>query len=388
MEEKIQEELLKKISDITDRKEAAEVYRQVFTRLAEYQEQQIKSIYERVEKELVKVSKDCAVVTILCKNEDEYRFLDGFVPLLSTGMLKACWGKGAIKRIYIRADGAFLDKALKRNNVYQARIQTNYETYRIRVVLKQALEGLKQVRAINKLLASNDMDLPKVNDICIRKFYDICFLEVNDRLRQDETIKSIQVDWGQLEPYIQEDVSLLWNIKKVKLKENAFPKAVPLVNEIKYDHEIFLPHKESTYLIDVPEGEPCRIIDRDGSIVIRSFHKEYQNWDAYEIKTVQKKYLKNEKCRIMTNGIKRDIFTGLKNTRALHTKCELYRMAMSYEMASAFQKIEVQDKGRLLFYPESPQDYLSPDIVEFIIKDMSAVYGNYRLAGSLVEDEE
>lgn len=388
MEEKIQEELLEKITDITARKEAAQVYRQVFARLAEYQELQLKDIYEKVEKELSGTTKNCAVATILCKSDDEYGFLDGFVPLLSTGMLKARWGKGAIKRIYIRADQAFLDKALKENNVYPAKIQTNYETYRIRVVLKQASEGLKQVRTVNKLLFFNDVDLPKVNDVCIRKFYDICFQEVNDRLRQDETIENIQVDWGKLEPYIQEDVSLLWNVKKVKLKESAFPRVVPLVNEIKYDHEIALPHKESAYLIDVPEGEACQITGRDDSIVIRSLHKGYQNWEAYEIMAVQKKYLESEKCRVMTNGVKRNIFTGLKSARALHTKCELYRMAMSYEMAAMFKKIEVQDKGKLLFYPEKPQDYLNLDVAEFIIKDMSAVYGGYRLVGSLVEDEK
>ena len=301
MEEKVQEELLEKITDSTIRKEAAQVYRQVFARLAEYQEKQLKNIYEKVEKDLSQVPLDCPVITILCKSADVNRFQEGFVPLLSAGMLKAQWGKGAIKRVYIGAGQTFLNQSLKENAAYPARIQTNYETYRIQVVLKQAVEALKQVRTVNKLLILNQVDLPEVNDICIRKFYDICFLEVNDRLRQDEIIENIQVDWGKLEPYIQEDVSLLWNVKKVKLKESAFPKAVPLENEIKYDHEIALPNKKSSYLIDVPEGEPCQIMDTDNFILIRSIQKKYQNWEAYEIMAVQEKNLEQEKCRIMSN---------------------------------------------------------------------------------------
>lgn len=372
MEEKIQRELIEKI----------------FAKVTEYQEAQLKQIYWQIEQELSGTGPDYTVATILCKSEDVSRFWDGFVPLLSTGMLEPRWGNGAIERVYIAGEQKFLQHTLEKSNVYPAKIQTNYETYRILVKLKEVNEALEQTRTINKLMYFNGVDMPEVNDICIQKFYDVHFWQVNDRLRQDERIESIQVDWGQLKPYLQEEVSLLWNVKQVKLKENAFPSSVALINELKYDHEIILPHKESAYLIDIPEGEACQVVRKGRSMTIRNHRREYQNWNAYEIMPVPRESLKNEKCQMMTNGVNQDIFKGLQNQRALHTKCEIYRHAMAYEMACMFRKIEVQDTGELLFYPKEQHNYLNSDVMEYILKDMSVLYGGHSLTGRLAEDDK
>lgn len=372
MEEKMQRELLEKI----------------FTKVTEYQEAQLKQIYRQIEQELSGTSPDYTVAAVLCKREEVSRFWDGFVPLLSTGMLEPRWGAGAIERVYLAGNQKFLQQTLERCNVYPAKIQTNYETYHILVTLKEVNEALEQTRTINKLMYLNGVDMPKVNDICIRKFYDVHFWQVNDRLRQDERIESIQVDWGQLKPYLQEDVSLLWNVKQVKLKENAFPSSVALINELKYDHEIILPHKESAYLVDIPEGEACQVVRKDRSMTIRNHRREYQNWNAYQIMPVVRESLKNEKCQMMTNGVNQDIFKGLQSPRVLHTKCELYRHAMAYEMACMFRKIEVQDTGELLFYPKEQQNYLNSDVMEYMLKDMSVLYGAHSMTGRLVEDEK
>lgn len=178
MEEKIQRELIEKI----------------FAKVTEYQEAQLKQIYWQIEQELSGTGPDYTVATILCKSEDVSRFWDGFVPLLSTGMLEPRWGNGAIERVYIAGEQKFLQHTLEKSNVYPAKIQTNYETYRILVKLKEVNEALEQTRTINKLMYFNGVDMPEVNDICIQKFYDVHFWQVNDRLRQDERIESIQVD--------------------------------------------------------------------------------------------------------------------------------------------------------------------------------------------------
>ena len=121
---------------------------------------------------------------------------------------------------------------------------------------------------------------------------------------------------------------------------------------------------------------------------IRNFHKEYQNWTAYEIMPVSRESLKNDRCDVTTNGVKRDIFKGLQKGRTIYTKCELYRNAMSYEMAFMFRNIEVQDSKELLFYPKDPQNYLNSDVMEYIVKDMSVLYGGHRFTGRLVEDDK
>lgn len=388
MEEEIQNKLLEKIEDISERKEVITLYKQVFQRLAEYQEEQLNRIYGQAEKELSGSTTDYTVTTILCKSEDVPRFWDGFVPVMAAGRLEACWGKGAIERIYIEAENAFLLQVLEKNAMYSAVIQTNYETYPVSVVLKKASEGLEQAEKINKLMVLHGVELPEVNDICFQKFYDVCFGEVKDRLREDEKIESIQVEWGELKPYIRENVSLLWNVKKVTLKENAFPSAVNLINEIRYDHEMMLPRKESAYLAEIPEGEVCQVVQTEQSLRIRNIHKEYQNWEVYEIRKVKRESLKNEPCEVITNGVRKDIFTGLQNSRALYTKSELYRRVMSYEMVSVFRRIEIRDGGNLLFYPREPKNYLNADIMEFIMKDLSELYGSHRLTGRMVEDGE
>lgn len=386
MEEEKQRELLEQIENISARKEAAQLYGQVFARLAEYQETQLRNLYQQVEQELCKTSIDYTVATILCQSDEVLLWEGNFVPLLSTGMLQPRWGEGAIERIYIRADSAFIEQALEKNNVYAATVQTNYETYHILVTLKKVAEELEQVRTINQLMFLQGIDMPRINDICIEKFYDICFWQVKDRLRPDEKIKNIQVEWDSIEPYIQKDVTLLWNVKEVKLKETGFPTATPLINEVRYDHHVSIPHKQSAYLFRLPEGEPCEVVQKDNFIRIRNLQKEYENWSAYEIMPVSQKQL--EKCIVMTNGVKQDIWKGLQNHRAFYTKCELYRHVMEYEMASMFRKIEVQDSGEFLFYPKESENYLNYDVMKYILKDMSELYGGCTLTGRLVEDGE
>lgn len=388
MEKNKQRELLEKIESITERKEAAQVYRQVFSKLEEYQEQTLRQIYQQIEDELTGNTRDYTVATLLCRKEEQIRFENGFEPFISAGMQECVWGDGSIQRIFISASHTFLEENHIENQPYQAMIQTNYETYPVLVKLKKVSEGLEQVRTLNKLMILNGLELPEINDIYIQKFYDVCFYQVNDRLRKDEKIEGIQVQWENLKPYIKEDVVLLWNVKKVNLKDSGFPKERNLIREIKYDHEIMLPHKNSAYLIDISKETSSNVIQTEYSIKIQNHHKEYTNWTAYEIMPVESDKHKNDTYYMMTNGIKKNIFTGLQKSRFFNTKCELYRRAMSYEMADMFQYIEVQENGELLFYPKEKENALNGDVMEFILQDMSLIYGRHKVIGRLVEDEE
>lgn len=391
-EEKLRE-MLCQIDEISVRKEAAQIYRQVIANFDKYQEEQLQNIRSRVNDTLFRRDFNYAVDMFLCESQQAVKWQEKWEVFLATGMLTTELKKGAVERVYIQAKQSLIEKELAKEKQYKAIIETNYETYPVTVILQPVYEVIKQVAYINELLFLNRVDLPKVNDIYVRKFYDICLVEIEDRLRPDEIIQGLKVEWEELTPYICNNITLFWNLRKMEAKESGFPKAIPVKDKIKYSHKILLPHKELGYLISHQKADMFMMSRQEETIEVMTDTKNYQNWELYEVlfgkkELVRRKMEQKEISNIMTNSVKKSVFTELQNGRNLFTQGEIYRKLMSYEMSNFFEKIELKKDREILFYPKNKEEYCNEDVMRFIIEDMSCLYGGHLFTGRLVNDEK
>lgn len=381
-QEKLIEQMLKKIESDLSRREAAFIYREVIAEIMNYQARQMDAVQEQICREYLENGGQRPIEMCLCRSEEAKYFAEGFELLTAAGSDKAVWGSGAIERIYIEAGIRQITNVLTKNNAFRAVVHTNYETYPARMTLRQVCEALEQAEHINRLMYVNGWDMPPVNTIYLQGFYDVCFLDVLDRLRPDEYVEAADVDFGELAPFVRRDVTLMWNIRKIQCKEQSFPKPLPQADELYYQHIIPLPHREHAYLAELAETERCSVERAEASLVIKSPEKRYGSWTLYEL--LDGRNACNRECPVLSNHIKEGIIGAIQRKRQQLTAGEVYRCVHAYEAAAVFDKIEMAGEGQLLFYPKNDGYYLNQDILDYVLSDMRRIFAGCCLKGKLV----
>lgn len=406
-EEQIQK-MLRKIEDIVPRREASLIYREVIAGLFAYQEQQLEKLKQQVFHEYtnsagyrqtrnrignrtenwIKNQTGCRHIEMcLCSSGETKYYSEGFTLLLAAGSNQAVWGSGSIERVYVKAGKRQISKILHKNNIFRAVVRTNYETYPVSVTLRPVNEALEKAEQINRLMYVNGWDMPPVNTIYLQGFYDVCFCHVLDRLRSDEYMETADIDFGELTPYVQRDLSLMWNLRRIECKEQSFPQALAQIDEIYYNHTIPLPDSGHIYLADLPETERCSVSRTETALMIKNTEKQYGSWTLYELlggRTV----CGNKDVPVMSNDIADGIIGALQKKRQLLTAGEVYRCVHAYEVSEAFDRIEIPCEGQLLFYPKDDSYYLNRDIMDYILSDMERLFAGCHFKGRLVTDEK
>lgn len=385
-EEKLRS-LLDEIEDLTTRKELSQVCQTLVQNFDQYQQEQLDVMRYRIEEELYQPKGDYAVDMFCCKSEDVDKWEEWFAPILSTGMHAVTWGDGPIERIFIKAEDARIKQELREHAIYPAVVHTNYDTYPVKVTLRQVNEGIELAWQMNRLMAVEGVKLPPVNDCYFRKFYDVCFDMVNDRMRPDEVVMDVDVEWGAFGEYIEHDVTLLWNVWHVEAKEQAFPIPIAQKNVVKYAHEIVPRYMDCAYLVEVPDAAGYQVSRDREKITVLTADKKYTNWKLYEI-VPRSAWMGNiPETEIVTNRVKDSIFNDIAENRRIYTEAEIYRNLMSYEMIDFFEKVELLREGEVLFFPREAGHYLNRDMMEYIMNDLSEMFRGYTLRGRLVEDK-
>lgn len=391
-EEKLRKEIAQ-WKDTSSRKEISSIYEEIILRFHQYQQEQLADIREQVRQSAEQELFDYAVEMFVCEDTQVSRYEEFYEPLLTTGIVMKEWGIGTIETIYLEADDDFLKVRTGKGHCYQARIRTNFDTYPVVVTLRKHREGLRKAEAFHRLLIENAVDSPALNEGHLHKFYDVVFEEVKDRFRPGETVEEVFLSLKELDAFVRRGVVLLWNVKAVSVKEHTFP--VPVGTELKYRHEIQLPHDKNAYLLDFP-GEILLQKHRKGKqLWVTTTEQNYRTWNLYEITQGTKRMAQQEGHFVISNRMKKNLFSDLLGSQGAvrYTWGELYRRIMSYEAAELFTKIVVRQGERtqdveVLFYPAKEGFYLNQDAVGFIVKDVSELYHRCRITGRLVESNE
>lgn len=379
--EKQMEQMLRKIEDNLSRQEAAFIYRKVIAGILEYQEQKLDAVQKQVCRQYMENNGQRSIEMCLCPSKETDYLASGFVPLVSADSNQAVWGSGAIERIYIETGRKQITNALAGSNAFRAVVHTNYETYPARMTLQPVLEAFAQAEQMNRLMYVNGWDMPPVNTVYLQGFYDVCFLDVLDRLRPDEYVTHADIDFGELTPFVRRDVTLMWNIRKIPCKEQSFPKPLPQTDEMYYEHIIPLPDKKHAYLAELADTGRCSVSRAESSLVIKSPQKQYCAWTLYEL--LDGRAGCSRECTVLSNHIAEGIVGALQRKRQQLTAAEVYRCVHAYEAAAVFDKIEWTGEGQLLFYPKDDNDYLNADIMDYIVTDMKRIFGGFHFKGKL-----
>lgn len=374
---------LKEIEDISVRKEAKDIYKSVFEQISQYQKEALLELEKIVNQSLCPKKMDYGIdmFVVSIKDSDMWQSICEVVDCTCNYAWE--WEEQQIKRIYLAADKDVLIRLMETKRDFSAVIRTNYDTYKCEVTLREGGNGSTFVKWINDMLISNSVDIPKVSDAYAKRFFDVVYSVQKDRLRKDESIEAIEIDWEELTPYVKEDVALLCNAKKRNVKEQIFPFFER--DEIRYRHEICLLREEYGYLIDVSELKDYEIQRMGEKCWIKTTQKAYKEWQVYEIvpREYWEKYGKAE--IVLSNRVRESSLTNMQRKRK-YTIAEIYRAVLAYGVSKYFDKIELNEY-EIIFWVINNR-YIVQDLVDFIVEDMKELYPGIEFRGKILNGFE
>ena len=374
-EEKLREKI-KEIEDLSARKEIREIYQSVFRQIATYQEERLYQIEQQVRESLIGMQIDYGIDQFIVTHEESKQWEDLCEVVDETQEYPRTWEQKGIQRVYLEVSYKQMKELNDKERLFHALVKTNFETYQCKVALQKSETGIQFIDTLNDIMESNGMDAPKISKGYAMRFFDVVYAIQNDRLREQEQIEEIEIDWEELAPYIKQNVVLLCNARKKQLKEKSFP--IPEQNELRFKHELIPWKKDYGYIVDVSKVRDYELYRTEELLVIKTTQKKYMSWDAYEI--VPRSYWERvgKVEEVLSNRVKPSVLTKLQRIRRM-TKAEIYRSIMSYDMSAYFDRIEVVE-GMVVFYT-SQETYMSQDYMELMIKDMNELYPHLRIKG-------
>lgn len=374
-EEHLREDL-EKIEDLSIRKEAREIYQSVFEKLALYQEEQLKQIEQQVQDSLVESKADYGMDMFLATHEDSRKWADVCEVMDDTGIYPLDWNQKKIKRVYLELSQSQLQRVRSEQREFQAVVRTDCDVYGCTVSLQESDKYAEVVDTFNEMMGCNGIDNPLLPYCFVERFFDVAFQVQHDKLRDGERIIAIEIDWGELAPYVKEDIVLLCNVKKCQLKERVFP--VPEQQEIRYVHELIPRNKRYAYLVDVSDMRNYEINRQQDMLIIKTTQKEYKKWDVYEIVPRQEWEKAGIADNVLSNRINLSVIDQIQRGKR-NTKAELYRTVSSFDVASYFERIEVQDK-EIRFYAKM-DTYITRACMDMVMTDIQSMYDGSGITG-------
>lgn len=376
MKEEHLRENLKKIEDLSARKEAREIYQSVFEQLVLYQEKTLRKLEQQVQNSIAGCKVDYGIDMFLTTHEDSRKWADVCEVIDETRVYSLDWNQKRIKRVYLDLSRHQLQQVKSEQRKFRAVVRTDYDVYGCIVTLQESDTYAEKVDRINKMMECNGIDNPLLPNCFVERFHDVVFKVQHDKLRAGERIIAIEIDWEELAPYVKEDIVLLWNVRQCRLKERAFP--VPEQQEIRYVHELIPKDMRFAYLVDVSDMRNYEINRQQDILIVKTTQKEYKEWDVYEIVPRREWEKAGTAENVLSNRINLSIIDQIQRGKR-NTKAELYRTVGSFEVTTCFERIEVQDK-EIQFYAKS-DTYISRACMDMIMADIQGMYDGLGLTG-------
>lgn len=381
LQEQVSSQLSKqllRIEDLSARKEAREIYQSVFQQLAYYQEQKLQQLEQQVKNSICESQADYGIDMFLTSHEDSRKWEDVCGILNETKCYPWDWNQKQIKRVYLELSQHQLKQVKKEQRTFHAVVRTNCDVYKCKVALQEDEKTVETINTFNEIMESNGVDQPLLPNCFVERFCDVIFLEQQDKLRAEERIEFIEIDWEELEDCVKEDVVLMVNFRECQLKEKVFP--VPEQNEVRFQHEIIVANKKYAYILDVSKLSNYEISRQQDTMVIKTTNSNYQIWNAYEIVPRTEWEKAGKATNVLSTRLKNSVIDYIQRGRKT-SKAELHRMITSYEVASYFERIEIIE-DTICFYAKQ-DTYVERACMEMIMTDIKAMYNGLQLTGVL-----
>jgi hypothetical protein len=167
-----------------------------------------------------------------------------------------------------------------------------------------------------------------------------------DKFPSDATLSEIDVEFGDLSDVLRHDRVLLWNVKRLEMKGDAF--VLPLEETSVFEHRVDIEKSGAAhgYLVSARE-QSVRFVRREAEeLVITADEPKVKAWDVYKIVRPQETQMNANPPYPLFSNRRRLTFTDTLATRStpIFSFAEIMRRIEAYEFPLEVRGIEVTEE--------------------------------------------
>lgn len=270
-----------------------------------------------------------------------------------------------------------------------------------------------RVQMLYHAFQNNHIPWETVHTGYLDKFYDV-FMECTGQPDTPMESVRIEVDYGEYEEFVRQDIMPLWNIEQISFDSTDF--MLPCIDGIYYEHEFSTRDAapEDGYLV-VSNVDILEIRHEEGKILMKSREETFEDWQALRIVQKQTEKSLDYNAPILSNHRKDSYFRRISSETPAHllTKADLFRKVAELEIGeyveltdykifddmADYPKVESMDwfveegifpmeSRRVLvleFVEKDPGHYLNDSMVRFAVSRIQLEVREYRCVGVMVD---
>jgi hypothetical protein len=314
--------------------------------------------------------------------------------------------------VFMKCNGLEIRQMIDQNKAYKGVVKTDKDTYEVNIKLKRCMKYINEIKNLYKIFQYNAKVWNTVNCIFAYKFVDIV-LESNLRFDEGEKITEISMDLGEYEKYKLSHVIPLWNVKQVKVQDNAFP--IPAQDRINFEHSVSLDELgiQNGYMTNFTDNDVMYVKQYEKELVIVSSNSGQAEWKLIQIDNVKNNSKKHYDFELVSNNRNIGFIGKYSSMKAMtvRTKGEVAKILTSYEMSRniTFEDVEILNsyskeeqtincnefvddnirvdkykKIMLITFRTNIQNYLTLDKMSFLVSEIQILFPEYKCIGEIV----
>ena len=407
----------KRLQDPMQIKVLREIIEPSFKELIEHTENMYSALEKRVYDEIINKENQFEIFTTLIPRKDlNYQSLylspileeDREAPNLKDILKNLKNGETAVvDKLFCPLSDKKIEELLSGNKEYEGYLVEGSKRCKIKVALELVNEYEKKEEMIYKLFYKNNLPWRTINNPYTRKIIQVVVVKILGDIDEIEEIETIE--FNDLNFSYEKDMVPVWNIlEKIHTVTSGID---PAEDNINYNYTLFSEELKEIENQILPYNEDANIKaifrSEDGELKIVCDAENIVKWNIFVFKNLENYKIDDNKYIIFRNneGSSFDKFRR-KNNAVIRTKGEIIRLVELHGKKFGIQvsKIETNDrvygeetplnsfikdeirvgnidKYLLVYFTVLTKDYLSQNIIDFILAELQLFMSDFQCRG-------
>ncbi|MBO5145206.1 MAG: hypothetical protein J6C19_06675 [Lachnospiraceae bacterium] len=316
--------------------------------------------------------------------------------------------------VFIKGTATQVCRILRQEGrLFHGTIKTAKREYRASFLLKRNTDYMQMIEELYAVFGVNFQPWSTVCAAYLSKLADV-YLCTAEKIRDNEEISRIQIDFEEYSGQIRYGMIPLWNLRPMTEKTSTYPN--PCADKTNYEHQFFAQRlkPDCGYLVRDTEAEITNIRRIKGDLYITCPIERPCEWHLYEVHqgTGREKY----QYPVLSNQYKESFSGSITEMfrRSIKTKAEMARLIeafdygdyltfcgfeldtkisqecrdANYNMDSFLtDELRTGDSGQTLviqFTAKDPANYLNEDIMSFLVTQVQRIFPDYQCIGKII----
>jgi hypothetical protein len=413
-------ELLKKkldaVKSLEERAALKELIEQVILPMAEYQEEQWAKLRSRIFDEIRPPDEDShEIVTGICDRKEYdpvHAYLSPILPPETPDLAavqNALLGEAPTELFSVYIDARWENALALLSNppVFEADLHTDKSVLKGSCTLVPDAKHKAALRDVYRCFVRHDLPWKTVNTAYIDRTANVMLTDW-DTFPEGETLREIEVRFGELKNVLRHDMILLWNVKRINMKSMSF--AFPHEDNARFEHRIAIAESEAAhgYLVSADENA-IRSVRREATdLIVTTDAPKGKMWDVFKIVRPRDSRMDAKMSFPVFSNRRRQTFTDMLAAGGANvfSKGEVLRLLGSYDFPVRVHEAEVTDGRypphthgdmnaaldeafsyvntagslRVSFDTDGAGDF-AEDMIRFLMSELQMKFPHYRCVG-------